>query len=289
MFVAYPCTIPPICLANPAIRFHYIRDIINGQKLWSCAVLFLEKQKDPLARHALSRVLTIHWNAKIPSSLGGGNSNGVVTMTSLAHYCSEKWLRTCHLEQMVAILKQRISAAGIQKVDILEPDFFRYLVKYFRNSPDSEKCSVSQHLKSGMLSCVAFPVCVESGPGITLLPDEDNGIEGNHWVTVVVDITTEEIGYGDSFGSPPPELVQVLHWWLTRHGFKEYKIKNLWCTQQMDSFSCGIIAMNTLQHHFFPESPLLDPAECTTGRLTMLNDILDHVDVVSMFTYPSMH
>ncbi len=232
----------------------------------------------------MSRVLTIHWNAKIPSSLGGGNSNGVVTMTSLAHYCSEKWFRTCHLEQMVAILKQRISAADIQQVDIAEPDFFRSLVRYYRDSPDNEKCSISRCLESGMLSCIAFPVCIKSKPGITLLPDEDNGIHGNHWVAIVVDVVSEEIGYGDSVGPPPPELVKVLYWWLTRYGFKEYKIKNLRCTQQMDSFSCGVIAANTLQHHFFPESPLLDPAECTTGRLTMLNNILDHADMVSAFT-----
>ncbi|PBL04599.1 hypothetical protein ARMGADRAFT_1022975 [Armillaria gallica] len=68
----------------------YIGDIIDGQKSWSHAIQFLEKQKDQLALHTMSQVLTIHWNAKIPSSLGGGNSNGVVTITSLAHDCSEK-------------------------------------------------------------------------------------------------------------------------------------------------------------------------------------------------------
>lgn len=108
--------------------------------------------------HGATPSSLIHWNAKIPSSLGGGNSNGVVTMTSLAHYCSEKWFRTCHLEQMVAILKQRISAADIQQVDIAEPDFFWSLVRYYRDSPDNEKCSISRCLESGMLSCIAFPV-----------------------------------------------------------------------------------------------------------------------------------
>ncbi len=265
-----------------------IHAISEAQMSWNEALGFLDqlKRKEALAQELIARILVLHWNMEVPSSLGGNSTTSMMTMTTLAHYCGQKWLKTCHLEQMTAVLQRRLDNAGLQGVMIAEPTFFQSLTMKYRASDKNENFPVSQRLIAGSLSRVGFAVCVRMDRGKTVLENQEAGIWGNHWIALVVDTAEAKIRYSDSFDSPlPTEIIDILYWWLTRHGFDKFEIFPLPFTRQRDSFSCGILSIDSISHYFLPEIPLLSSNECLIGRLRMLKNILDFTDMPVSLVY----
>ncbi|KAF8590217.1 hypothetical protein K439DRAFT_1308943, partial [Ramaria rubella] len=82
----------------------------------------------------------------------------------------------------------------------------------------------------------------------------------NHWVSITVDYIEWHILYGDPLQkSCPGWLQEALLWWLGKHTkvAVSFEVSKLKSTKQMDGFSCSILMINALNHHFFPkETPL---------------------------------
>lgn len=183
---------------------------------------------------------------------------------------------------MTAILQHRLENAGLQGVMIAKPTLFQSLTTKYRNSDENENFQVSQRLISGSLSRLGFAVCVRMDHRKTVLENQEAKVWGNHWIALVVDTADAKIRYSDSFDSPlPTEVIDILYWWLMRHGFDKFEVIPLPFTRQRDGFSCGILNIDAIGHYFLPETPLLSSSECITGRLRMLKSILDFTDTVS--------
>ncbi|KAK0237311.1 hypothetical protein EDD85DRAFT_790985 [Armillaria nabsnona] len=234
-----------------------IQEISEAKSSWTDAFAFLNglSQKYPLVQKLDTQIRTLPWNTKLPSALGGNTMTSAMTTTTLAYYCSQKWLKTLHLEQII--------------------------INKYRRADDNEYFTNSLRLADGSLSSLAFPVCVLSDCGKVFLPNEGSdgySLPGNHWTSIVVDASEGRVYYADSFSSPlPAEAVDVLHWWLKRHGFDKFPVMQLPSTKQKDSYSCGILCIDAINHHFLPGLPLISSSECSLGQLEMLADILEYI------------
>ncbi|KAG1746684.1 uncharacterized protein EDB91DRAFT_1267269 [Suillus paluster] len=80
-----------------------------------------------------------------------------------------------------------------------------------------------------------------------------------HWAAIEVNVIDQTISYADSLGwSWPTHDIDTIRHWLGRHGLSGFSNANaLQCGQQLDSFSCGIAAINTIKHAVFCD-PLFD-------------------------------
>ena len=97
-------------------------------------------------------------------------------------------------------------------------------------------------------------------------------------------------------GSPMPDCLQsAFSWWVNRlvdqgmdpweHDAVREHIRTLPATSQrgLDNFSCGILAVNGLSHHYVPEVELLDatPTAVAIERIISFNRICTiHRDTV---------
>ncbi|KAJ7049802.1 hypothetical protein C8F01DRAFT_1001606 [Mycena amicta] len=90
-------------------------------------------------------------------------------------------------------------------------------------------------------------------------------IENNpHWASVVVDFSSTEtpvrILYGDSFKQPIPfALEDALKWWVSQHTSRAAETGELAVGKQQDGFSCGMLAMNSLEYFVDSRIALSEP------------------------------
>ncbi len=81
------------------------------------------------------------------------------------------------------------------------------------------------------------------------------------------------------------EAVDAVKWWLSVHmipgSFVDVDV-DLPITQQIDSFSCGVFAVNSVQCILFPSDNLLEPHESITERYRWFLAVINrHNEVVS--------
>ena len=99
---------------------------------------------------------------------------------------------------------------------------------------------------------------VNSVAGVLYLP--------NHWTSLVITFNPPKILYGDSLGNsmPPIQASSFQRWichMLSRSGKEipesDISIYPLATTIQQDFNSCGLFALNAIEHHYLQDSPLL--------------------------------
>ena len=106
---------------------------------------------------------------------------------------------------------------------------------------------LGEALANGTYKKIAMSILVQIEEGQAALPTCSE--PGNHWVTVVIDVETSSILYGDSFRLPPPtELHNMLLWWLSHHCVEKFQWADLPITLQSNNFSCPILSANSLAH-----------------------------------------
>ena len=103
--------------------------------------------------------------------------------------------------------------------------------------------------------------------------------KGNHWTAVVINSLNGQILYSDSMGYPPPcELIEAMRWWLQVHIENgKFLVQELPCMEQKNSFSCSIISINGIAHHFNPDFFLLleNGQEALNACIGYVNDSIE--------------
>ncbi|KAG1739662.1 hypothetical protein EDB19DRAFT_1978044 [Suillus lakei] len=73
-----------------------------------------------------------------------------------------------------------------------------------------------------------------------------------HWAVFSIDAEMQTIAYGDSLRwSWPASYVDTIQLWLKNHGFTPFSKVPMAHSNQIDSFSCAIAAINTIKHAVF--------------------------------------
>ncbi|KIM35344.1 hypothetical protein M413DRAFT_39984, partial [Hebeloma cylindrosporum] len=220
---------------------------------------------------AIKLLTELPWKYRIPKTMGDHISD-------LALFCSEKWLRISQVDTMLEILRDQMRSKNMPAM-VKNVDFLQKLIKVYRHTRNSYADDAStafirgltEKLKTGEVSVVGLAVPVRYTGSETQLPfDED--IISNHWCSFIIDTNERTIHYGDSLGPPPPpELLDVLNWWLGLSFPTPFSLVELPITQQADTFSCAVFAVNALSHYFLPSRfSLLPNGLCLPARVEAL-------------------
>ena len=237
--------------------------VLEQKQKWSPAIDWLKRRKE----HEAIKLLTeLPWKYQMPRSMGDH-------LSDLAVLCSEKWLRVAQVDTMLNTLNDHLDSKGIPGT-VKDVNFLQKIINIYRHSPDTYSNNTtaayirnfSEKLKTGEILVVSMVIAVHYKGNKTELPVGTDLIS-NHWCSLIIDTSQRTIHYGDSLGpAPPPELLDVLNWWLEPSFPTPFSVVDLPITQQSDGISCAIFTVNALSHYFSPlQSPLLSNTLCLQG------------------------
>lgn len=194
-----------------------------------------------------------------------------------AHYLSDSWLQTMHINQQLELLQHDLVLGGHSHIEVVNPRFFNKLLKLYTAQPD-----VPYTNKSGSQN--TWGIGEELGKGIHSKVAGVANINSNHWVGIVIDQAQSTILFGNSF-SPTQlpsksNILDAVGWWVNQHTGSHYTCKPLAITPQTDGYNCGILSMNVVQNSLLSgeENGLL-PVSITAinrQRLTTFKQVVNH-------------
>jgi Ulp1 family protease len=173
---------------------------------------------------------------------------------------------------MLHLLERELARSGhSDKIHVAGTFFITLLLEIYRHPERDEyyataKCNAwlrrwGQELGTGVLEKLVAIV----------------NLNQNHWVSVVIDVPSSRILYGDSLGNPITcEIKGVLTWWTSHHTATNFQIHKLAITRQEDTCSCGMLAWNAIAAHVLPETYLLVNSRAVVDeRLKMLLRVVE--------------
>lgn len=264
-------------------------EVAAQQQSWTQARSWIMQQEHykhiPQVIEALTKIPWLH---SLPSSVGGGPSS------DLALFCSQEWLSNNHMDLMMGLLQLKLdlrstnTSAGIDLA--LRSDYANMIIKAYRFEREtyltSKSCTFLRNLASRINSEQVSSLCLtigishgDSREGSSL--PADGGAICNHWIALVIDIKHRLLRYGDSMqNKPPPELCYIITWWMSTFDDGDAFVwESLASTKQPDSYSCSILAMDSLTHHYFPSRPLVENSisACVSARLDTFRDAVGYL------------
>ncbi|KAJ7050612.1 hypothetical protein C8F01DRAFT_1344185 [Mycena amicta] len=243
-------------------------DVRDTRRQWEAAHKALTKQLETApgnvaAQTAHTKMLALPWGG----SLAGFDER--VGLPALARFCTRDWLQTTHINLMLELvdLRGELSAAGLQ---VLPSEHGRDIMDLYADGGegyDTEK-GYAKLRKQGQ----------DFGTGLDAKLATVVNINANHWVGLVIDFESKTVLYGDPLrGSAPIDLKRSYNWWIAQHNLDDFTWQILPSTAQTDSFSCGILAHNAVDHYLRPDRvPLLSMADAVSMRLQVFNEIIEH-------------
>jgi hypothetical protein len=221
------------------------------KKKWLDAEESLQKQghskqrtddTQALVSQVQNTLACISWAADIK-----GFSASISTV-HLATYLTQEWFTDEHENQMLYLLRQKVSRERREDgIDVCDTFFMEKLINLQQDEDGPNRYATGanyawlrekgQELATGVMDML-----------VTIA-----NIESNHWVAVVIDFKSSYILYGDSMGGTIDDDVQkALTWWIHHHTGKHFTKGYLPITRQRDGHSCGILAWTALAQYLFP-------------------------------------
>jgi len=186
----------------------------------------------------------------------------------LARYLSNDWLATTQIDQQLELLRWRIhrQCLAARKHEIVNTHFFPKIIELFHRSHSTYS---AESPPSG--GCYPWAI----GQDLADAASEASIVSGvfnvlnSHWVAMSVDAERRTISYGDSLDSDRKTkdiAMQAVKWWIAVHmkDADDFVHVDLPVSRQTDSFSCGVFAVNSIQHLIFPQDALFLPHKAVT-------------------------
>jgi hypothetical protein len=224
---------------------------------WLSAEAFLRKAQNAWKTPEIRRLcdaaevalLQLPWGGKT-AAFGADNEPTHL----LSCYLSNQWLRSAHITQQLELMRIDLKRTGINDCEIIPPYTFdilqqmyqaREAIPYGKDGARRNIWGLGEEVLLGRRKAIA---------GIV-------NLNGNHWAGVVVDVANLTIRFGDSLGGTGmTNVVYAVAWWLQSHTSAIFKHDALPITQQVDNFSCGVLALNAIRHAVLPDVPLIQDA-----------------------------
>ena len=196
-----------------------------------------------------------------------------LTTTEMATFLSKKWLSDSHIHTMLAVtrhLRHNVLSGADPCIEIASPDFTSHvfnspLLSTTQVAPDYTRNAPKSIIRLGdKLKCAASGTLIAA---VSYSPE-------NHWACLLIDSKARTIQWGDSMGRAMPTGGEVwLRAWLSFFlpHMQFLPLQNLSCARQSDTYSCGIIAVNTLKHHVFGD----DLWSSTHREILRIREFLD--------------
>jgi hypothetical protein len=182
-------------------------------------------------------------------------------ITSFARYLSSDWLGTTHIDQQLELLRIRLFREhSIHEFEILTTYIVNVIVQaHCRHQHDYPTNQRFRHIQARGEELSVSGCRMRIG-GVA-------NVNENHWVTVVVDLRSSTILYGDSLGLSENDIVAAFSWWASFHTGRQFTRVSLSIGIQTDTVSCGLFALSALTHHFFSDSTMVGQWTVSMERL----------------------
>lgn len=226
-----------------------------------------ERKNGVLHDRMVSLLQNVAWGGMVQ----GFDSISACPISTFATYLSDDWLSDDHMNQFTELLERRVlgSPQHAAETYVMGPWFSTHLAN-FDKEPDHKYLErIGRDLASGRRKRIV---------GM-------RNVGANHWIAFTIDVATASISVGDSFRKSHPLFMKAVSGWVERHMKQTYQQKNLPCTKQEDGFSCGVLAMNAIEHFLDSERyPLVNktPFALSAARMERALDVMTyHLDSVS--------
>ncbi|KAG6370619.1 hypothetical protein JVT61DRAFT_11243 [Boletus reticuloceps] len=190
----------------------------------------------------------------------------------LRQFASHDWLSGSNLNVMLNVMYEQIKVVNpaVELEYKIQSTYFYVLLRAARKShlQGHEYYSGASSLQSvgTLLANQPHKICFLSH------------IQGNHWTGIAIDAVQLHISYGNSMQQAvPDDLKDAIKWWLALYFTSPFTWEPLAITAQIDSYSCGLLAANSLMHYINPNiHPLLlpHPADLDVAHLHWGNMVI---------------
>jgi hypothetical protein len=190
-------------------------------------------------------------------------NGGNCTVHDMGIILSDSWLTDFHIDHAITKISNDYSTCfGVEAssshvfLPVMDLDS---IVKAYKNRWNSGSAADKRRQLLEVENNIVLGL-VDSVAGVLHLP--------NHWASLVIKFRPPAILYGDSLGDimPSTKVVPFRRWiqHMLRRSRKEIpeldiSIYPLTTTTQQDSNSCGLFALNAIEHHYLQHIPLLQP------------------------------
>ncbi|KAF4590802.1 hypothetical protein EYR40_009399 [Pleurotus pulmonarius] len=237
----------------PRFVITFWREMVRIQekrKTWERSFTWLSKEEKRLnqtagdveiVRNAMGYFKVIGWNTPLAQ-------RPFVASFELAPLLGTAWLSDEHIDLMIEVISDRIKEEGVRTSIVAPLNLSASITlrgtKKETASSKRQLDEIKSEIQSKGVTRMYFPVHVN----------------GNHWIAAFVDFERRTYGYGDSltgiYMQSPLKFMRSLGSWLKdTFGGRRFEAQgdSLMRGSQTDSFSCGIIAINAIEHAIFGE------------------------------------
>ncbi|KAH9016984.1 hypothetical protein EDB85DRAFT_1897861 [Lactarius pseudohatsudake] len=179
--------------------------------------------------------------------------SNALSITDMATFLSQEWLSDTHLDTMVnAAVHFRHESLShmVPRTEIALSDFAAHILM----SPLLETTPLARdYMDKAPQSVIRLGSTISSCPTDIRIMAVAFSPPG-HWACLLIDFQARTIAWGDSMRRDPPAgFEKRLRTWLGRFCPQNQfsALQQLPCARQMDTYSCGVIAINTIKHHVF--------------------------------------
>jgi len=254
--------------------WNFILEIDTAKKAWIDAMHWMEEQHRAIPEEYMARVKYLLGRVPWKDYIRGLGLD--LTTTEMATFLSKKWLSDLYIHTMLSAtrrLHHNVLSGADPCIEIASPDFFSHvltspLLSKTPITPDYSINAPKSVVKLGdKVKCAASKILIAA---VAYSPE-------NHWACLLIDSRARTIHWGDSMGHAiPADGEERLRAWLSlflpQTQFLPYQ--DMSCARQLDSYSCGIIAVNTLKHHLFGDD-LWASSRRETLRVKEFLDIME--------------
>jgi hypothetical protein len=228
-----------------------ILEIDAAKKVWTNALQWMAAHPKTIPDQYTKRVMSILGQVPWKGYISGLGS--ALTITDMASFLSQEWLSDMHIYSMLTVTRHlqhnALSGAG-PFTKIASPDFPSHIL----TSPLLATTPITpDYLTKAPKSVIGLGTNIANaatGFRIASIAYSPPG----HWACLIIDSQAKTICWGDSTGrAVPTGFEDRLRAWLALFSPQTHflPLQDLPCAHQTDSYSCGIIAVNTLKHHLF--------------------------------------
>lgn len=216
-----------------------------------------------------------------------GNTAGFglqrTSIASLSTFLSSRWLTSIHLSIQAKLIQLKLDERdGLSRAAVEGTEVSTCIRRAYEAR--KKESYTSLYHSSSKFPAKRMGLRLEQGEidelGCAVF------VKDSHWIAAVINFPRRTISFGDSLGQLiPQDVVAAFHWWTQQHSTlsSPFTVTTLKCTDQRDTFSCGLLTANTLSHYFL-DTPLLSPRLLTFGRMEALVNIFDwHIDSVRAY------
>jgi hypothetical protein len=228
-----------------------ILEVDAAKEAWDRALQWMEKQHQTIPQQYATQVMSLLRNVPWKGHIKGLGSG--LTITDMAGFLSKEWLSDSHIHTMLAVtrsLRHNTISNADPCIEIVSPDFASHLRFCPVLTMTPTKAEYSSFASKSLFNLGEKLESAVSGMRIAAVafsPDD-------HWACLFIDSRARTICWGDSTGRDVPDGFEArLRAWLAIFlPDKQFlPLRHLSCARQTDSYSCGIISVNTLKHHIF--------------------------------------